>query len=59
MSDKNFLVSYPELGLAGINDEELEKEIIGYSENFWIAIMYEVQYMQPLWKQLLGDEQYN
>ena len=59
MSDKNFLVSYPELGLAGINDEELEKEIIEYSENFWIAIMYEVQYMQPLWKQLLGDEQYN
>lgn len=59
MSDKNFLVSYPELGLAGINDEELEKEIIEYSENFWVAIMYEVQYMQPLWKQLLGDEQYN
>ena len=59
MSDKNFLVSYPELGLAGINDEELGKEIIEYSENFWIAIMYEVQYMQPLWKQLLGDEQYN
>ena len=59
MSDKNFLVSYPELGLAGINDEELGKEIIEYSENFWVAIMYEVQYMQPLWKQLLGDEQYN
>ena len=45
MSDKNFLVSYPELGLAGINDEDLGKEIIEYSENFWIAIMYEVQYM--------------
>lgn len=59
MSDKNFLVSYPELSLAGINDEELGKEIIEYSENFWIAIMYEVQYMQHLWKQLLGDEQYN
>lgn len=59
MSDKNFLVSYPELGLAGINDEDLGKEIIEYSENFWIAIMYEVQYMQPLWKQLLGDEQYD
>ena len=58
MSDKNFLVSYPELELAGINDEELGKEIVEYSENFWIAIMYEVQYMQPLWKQLLGDEQY-
>lgn len=59
MSDKNFLVAYPALGLAGINDEGLKKEIIEYSENFWIAIMYEVQYMQPLWKQLLGDEQYN
>ena len=59
MSDKNFLVAYPALGLAGINDEELGKEIIEYSENFWIAILYEVQYMQPLWKQLLGDEQYN
>ena len=59
MSDENFLVAYPALGLAGINDEDLKKEIIGYSENFWIAIMYEVQYMQPLWKQLLGDEQYN
>lgn len=59
MSDKNFLVAYPALGLAGINDEDLKKEIIEYSENFWIAIMYEVQYMQPLWKQLLGDEQYN
>lgn len=59
MSDKNFLVAYPALGLAGINDEDLKKEIIKYSENFWIAIMYEVQYMQPLWKQLLGDEQYN
>lgn len=59
MSDKNFLVAYPGIGLAGINDEELGKEIIEYSENFWIAIMYEVQYMQPLWKQLLGDEQYN
>lgn len=59
MSDKNFLVAYPALGLAGINDENLKKEIIKYSENFWIAIMYEVQYMQPLWKQLLGDEQYN
>ena len=59
MSDKNFLVAYPALGLAGITDEDLKKEIIGYSENFWIAIMYEVQYMQPLWKQLLGDEQYN
>ena len=59
MSDKNFLVAYPALGLAGINDEDLGKEIIEYSENFWIAIMYEVQYMQPLWKQLLGDEQYN
>lgn len=58
MSDKNFLVSYPELELAGINDEELGKEIVEYSENFWIAIMYEVQYLQPLWKQLLGDEQY-
>ena len=59
MSDKNFLVAYPALGLAGITDEDLKKEIIEYSENFWIAIMYEVQYMQPLWKQLLGDEQYN
>lgn len=59
MSDKNFLVLYPELELAGINDKDLGKEIIEYSENFWIAIMYEVQYMQPLWKQLLGDEQYN
>lgn len=59
MSDKDFLVAYPGLGLAGINDEDLGKEIIAYSENFWIAIMYEVQYMQPLWKQLLGDEQYN
>ena len=59
MSDKNFLVAYPALGLAGINDEDIRKEIIEYSENFWIAIMYEVQYMQPLWKQLLGDEQYN
>lgn len=59
ISDKNFLVAYPALGLAGINDENLKKEIIEYSENFWIAIMYEVQYMQPLWKQLLGDEQYN
>lgn len=59
MSDKNFLVLYPELELAGINDEDLGKEIIEYSENFQIAIMYEVQYMQPLWKQLLGDEQYN
>ena len=59
MSDKNFLVAYPALGLAGINDEDLGKEVIEYSENFWIAIMYEVQYMQPLWKQLLGDEQYN
>lgn len=59
MSDKNFLVAYPALGLAGITDEDLKKEIIKYSENFWIAIMYEVQYMQPLWKQLLGDEQYN
>lgn len=59
MSDKNFLVAYPALGLADINDEDLGKEVIKYSENFWIAIMYEVQYMQPLWKQLLGDEQYN
>lgn len=59
MSDKNFLVAYPALGLAGINDEELGKEIIEYSENFWIAILYEVQYIQPLWKQLLGDESYN
>ena len=59
MSDKNFLVAYPEIGLAGINDEDLGKEIIEYSENFWIAVMYEVQYIQPLWKQLLGDEQYN
>jgi len=45
MSDKNFLVAYPALGLAGITDEDLKKEIIKYSENFWIAIMYEVQYM--------------
>lgn len=59
MSDKDFLVAYPGLGLAGINDDDLGKEIIEYSENFWIAIMYEVQYMQPLWKQLLGDESYN
>lgn len=59
MSDKNFSVAYPALGLAGINDEDLKKEIIEYSENFWIAIMYEVQYMQSLWKQLLGDGQYN